>query len=149
MSRGGEGKCFKHTCAIFKYSISASSRDIPLWSAYQTQFIKCCTGLPTKDGTCGSGSWIRTGFGSRLFLLKFNDFFNKAEFSNLFSYFSLILMLKLDEPFRNLGIFIISFFQQFRFGFSSNFFFAVFVDILPLGFGSVYPHICADSETGS
>jgi len=39
----------------------------------------------------------------------FNEFFNKAEFSKSY-FFSLIFMLKLDEPFRNQKVFIISIF---------------------------------------
>ena len=38
-------------------------------------------------------------------------FFNKAEFSNLDLFFSLIFMLKLDKPFSDQEIFIISLFS--------------------------------------
>ena len=69
-------------------------------------------------------------------------FFNKAEFSNFLSYFfSLIFKLKLDEPFRNQEIFIISLFSYWGFEF--------LVDILPLGSGYVDPHIFADPDPGS
>jgi len=47
-------------------------------------------------------------------------------------------MLKLDEPFRNQEILIISLFSIVKI------FFAVFVDILHLGSGSVDPHIFAE-----
>ena len=55
-------------------------------------------------------------------------------------------MLKLDEPFRNQEIFIISLFNNLDLGFiKSNLFFLQFlVDILPLGSGSVDPHIFPD-----
>ena len=59
-------------------------------------------------------------------------------------------MLKLDEPFRNQKMFIISFFNSSDLSFESNFFFFQFlVDILPLGSGSVDPHIFADPDPGS
>ena len=52
-------------------------------------------------------------------------------------------MLKLDEPFRNQEIF----FNSSDFGFESKFFLLQFlVNILPLGSGSVDPHIFADPD---
>ena len=44
------------------------------------------------------------------------NFFNRAELSNYLSFFSLIFILKLDEPFIDQGSFVI-FFLQSRFGF--------------------------------
>ena len=54
-------------------------------------------------------------------------FLNKAEFSNFVDFFSLIFMLKLDEPFRNKEIFIISlFFNSSDLGFEIKIFFCSF-----------------------
>ena len=60
-------------------------------------------------------------------------------------------MLKLDEPFRNQEIFIISLFPIVQIWvLRLNFFFLQFlVDILPLGSGSVDPHIFSDPDPGS
>ena len=60
--------------------------------------------------------------------LKFIDFvFNKAEFSNYFNFLLLIFMLKLDEPFRDQEIFIISLFlTSSDLGFESKFCFCSF-----------------------
>ena len=44
--------------------------------------------------------------------LKFTEFFNKKNFKFLVLFFSLIFILKLDEPFRNEEIFIISLFSK-------------------------------------
>ena len=54
------------------------------------------------------------------FFHKLTDFFLQSRIFRFLSYFcSLIFMLKLNEPFRNQEIFIISlFFQYFRFGVS-------------------------------
>ena len=54
-------------------------------------------------------------------------------------------MLKLDEPFRNQEICIISFFSTVQIW---SFFLQFLVDILPLGSGSVDPHIFADPDAG-
>ena len=65
----------------------------------------------------------------------------------MFSFFSLILILKLDEPFRNEEIFIISLFSEVQiWGLGVLQF---LVDILPLGSGSVDPNIFAESDPGS
>ena len=53
-------------------------------------------------------------------------------------------MLNLDEPSRNQEILIISFFISSDLGVESKFFFQFFVDVLPLGSGSVDPHIFTD-----
>jgi len=54
------------------------------------------------------------------------------------------LILKLDEPFRNEEIFIISLFSKVQiWGFGENFFSSVF------GSGYVDPHIFADPDPGS
>ena len=60
-------------------------------------------------------------------------------------------MLKLDEPFRNQEIFIISLFLIVKtWVLRVNLFFLQFlVDILPFGSGSVNPHIFADPDPGS
>ena len=60
-------------------------------------------------------------------------------------------MLKLDEPFRNQEIFIISLFSIVQIWvLRVKFFFLQFlVDILPLGSGSVDPHIFANPDPGS
>ena len=59
-----------------------------------------------------------------------------------------ILILKLDEPFRNEEIFITPlFFKSSDFDFS--FFWQFLIDILPLGSESVDPHIFADPDPGS
>ena len=76
----------------------------------------------------------------RVISLRFTDFFNEKLFSNFF--FLAYFCLKLDEPFRNEEIFIISLFQKFKFGVLGvkKFCFAVLVDILPFGSirGSAY-----------
>ena len=60
-------------------------------------------------------------------------------------------MLNLDEPFRNQEIFIISVFLIVQtWVLRVKFIFLQFlVDILPLGSGSVDPHIFADLDPGS
>jgi len=60
----------------------------------------------------------------------------------------LIFILKLDEPFRNEEIFIISFFSKVQiWGLREKKIFLQFlVDILPLKSGSVDPHIFADPD---
>ena len=60
-------------------------------------------------------------------------------------------MLKLDEPFRNQEIFIISLFSIVQIWvLGVNIFLLQFlVDMLPLGSGSVDPHIFADPDPGS
>ena len=65
-------------------------------------------------------------------------------------YKMLIFMLKLDEPFRNQEIFIISLFSIVQIWILRvNFFLQFLVDILPLESGSVDPHIFADPDPGS
>jgi len=83
--------------------------------------------------------------------LKFTEFFNKKNFKFLVLFFSLIFILKLDEPFRNEEIFIISLFSKVQiWGFGVKKIFLQFlVAILPLGSGSVDPHIFADPDPGS
>ena len=65
---------------------------------------------------CGSGSWIRTGkkwIRIQVISSRFTEFFNKKNNFQIFVlFFSLIFILKLDEPFRNEEIFIISFFKS-------------------------------------
>ena len=59
-------------------------------------------------------------------------------------------MLKLDESFRNQEIFIISLFSIVSIWvLRVNFFLQFLVDILPLGSGSVDPHIFADPDPES
>ena len=59
-------------------------------------------------------------------------------------------MLKLDEPFRNQEINIISLFSIVQIWILRvKFFLQFLVDILPLGTGSVDPHIFADPDPGS
>ena len=60
-------------------------------------------------------------------------------------------MLKLDEPFRNQEIFIISLFSLVQIWVLRVIFFFLqfFVNILPLGFRSVDPHIFADPDPRS
>ena len=73
------------------------------------------------------------------FLTDILNFFNKKQFQ----IFCLILILKLDEPYRNEEIFIISLFtkvQNWVLG-VKKFFLEFLVDILHLGSGSVNPHI--------
>ena len=53
-------------------------------------------------------------------------------------------MLKLDEPFRNQEIFIISFFQYFSFGLREFFFSSFWLIFCPLD-----PHIFADPDQGN
>ena len=72
-----------------------------------------------------------------------------AEKSKIFIFFvlffSLIFMLKLDEPFRNREIFITSLFLIVQIWvLRVNFFVQFLVDILPLGSGD--PHIFADRD---
>ena len=65
-------------------------------------------------------------------------------------FFSLIFMLKLDEPFRNQGIFKISLFSIVQIWvLRVNFFLQFLVDILPLRSGSVDLQIFADPDPGS
>ena len=67
----------------------------------------------------------------RVISIKFTEFFNKAEFQFFCLIFSLIYMLKLDEPFRNHEIFIISLFSIVQiWGLRVNFFLQFFVNIL-------------------
>ena len=75
--------------------------------------------------------------------LRFTEFFlTKQNFDIFCLIFSLIFMLKLDEPFKKLEIFTIS-----DLGFETkSVFFAVLVDILHFGSGSVDPHISVDSD---
>ena len=65
---------------------------------------------------CGSGSWIRTGkkwIRIQVISSRFTEFFNKKNNFQIFVlFFSLIFILKLDEPFRNEEIFIISLFSK-------------------------------------
>ena len=85
----------------------------------------------------------------QVIFLNLQRFFNKAKFSNFLSYFfSLIFKLKLDEPFRNQEILIISLFSIVQIWvLRVIFFFLQFmVDILPLGSGSVGPNIFADPD---
>ena len=72
------------------------------------------------------------------YFLSLMNFFNKAKFRNFFVlFFSLIFMLKLDEPFRNQKSFIISLFSIAQtWVLRVKFFFTVLFDILPLGSGS-------------
>ena len=59
-------------------------------------------------------------------------------------------MLKLDEPFRNQEINIISLFSIVQIWILRvKIFLQFLVDILPLGSGSVDPHIFADPDPGS
>ena len=60
-------------------------------------------------------------------------------------------MLKLDEPFRNQEIFIISLFSIVQIWVLrvKCFFLQFLVDYFPLGSGSVDPHIFADPDPGS
>ena len=60
-------------------------------------------------------------------------------------------MLKLDEPFRNQEIFIISLFSIVQIWVLrvNKLFLQFLVDIFPLGYGSVDPHIFADPDPGS
>ena len=59
-------------------------------------------------------------------------------------------MLKLDEPFRDQEVFIISLFSIVQFWVESKICLLQFlVDILPLGSGSVDPHNFADPDPGS
>ena len=53
-------------------------------------------------------------------------FFNKAEFSYFFLFFSLIFMLKLDEPFGNQEILIISFLNSSDLGLGFSSFWLIF-----------------------
>ena len=78
-------------------------------------------------------SWICTGKKNSVLVisLKMTEFFTKQNFQIL----CLIFMLKLDEPFRNHEIFIISFSIVWLGFWESNFFLQFLVDILPLGSG--------------
>ena len=60
-------------------------------------------------------------------------------------------MLKLNEPFRNQEVFIISFFSIVQIWVLrvKSFLLQFLVDIFPLGSGSVDPHIFADSDPAS
>ena len=85
-----------------------------------------------------------------VYLLKFTEIFKQSkivEFILIFRYFY-------AKTFHKLGNFyILSFFDSSDLGFEITiiFFFAVLVDILPLGSGSVDPHIFAhpDPDPGS
>ena len=86
--------------------------------------------------------------GHDYFFKIYGMFSNKAEFSNYFSSFSaLCFMLKLNEPFKDQEIFIISLFCK-----SLDLVFLQFlVDILLLGSGSEDPHTFGnpDPDRGS
>ena len=62
----------------------------------------------------------------------YRNFCKKAEFSKFVLFFLFICLLKLDKPFRNQEIFIISLFNRSDLGLESKHFFLQFlVDILP------------------
>ena len=85
----------------------------------------------------------KNGSRSRFFFLNLLNFFNKLEFSNFLSIFSLIFMLKLDEPSRNKEIFIISLFlNSSDLGFESKHFFCSFWLIFCPGFLDPDSWIC-------
>ena len=94
-------------------------------SSYSWKFVNGCWDqcLGSNLFWCGSGSWIRDSDpGSAL----------EKTGSGSKSFYNL------------------SFFNSSDLGFGSNIFFLqFFVDILPLGFGSVDPHIFADPDPGS
>ena len=77
---------------------------------------------------------------------KNNHFLNKKISEFDFIFFSLIFMLKLDEPQRKEKTCeSLSYFNRSGLDFESKRYFpSVFVDILTLGFGSMEPHIFAD-----
>ena len=73
---------------------------------------------------------------------------NGSGFLKHFFLFPLIFLLKLSEPLRNLKIFVhLLFVNNFNLCFESKIF--VLVHILPLGSGSVDPHIFADLDPES
>ena len=75
--------------------------------------------------------------------LRLTEFFTKTEFLS----FCLIFMLKLDDPLRNQEILIISLFSIVQIWvLGVKFFFQFLVAILPLGSGSLVPHIFADLD---
>ena len=77
-------------------------------------------------------------------------FYQSDIFKFFVLFFSLIFILILGEPFRNQEIFIISLFSIVQIWVVRvNFFLQFLVDILPLGSGSVDPHIFADPDPGS
>ena len=97
-----------------KLKIQFNWRDIPF--IFQDLNKIYCSGqcLGSIKFWCGSGSgsWIGTG-------KKMDP--DPSHFSNfLFYFFSLIFILKLDEPFRNQKIFIISLFKSSDLGFRSK-----------------------------
>ena len=95
---------------------------------------------------------IRTGKKwIRVISLRFYEFLAKNNLQIFCFIFSLIFILKLNEPFRNEEICIISLsFKSSDLGFRSKDFFLQFlVDFLPLGSGSVDPHIFADVDPGN
>ena len=92
--------------------------------------------------------WKKNGSGSPgHFFTDLLIFFNKK----IIFFYSHILILKLDEPFRNEEIFIISLFSKVQILVLgvNKFFLQFLVDILPLRFGSVDPHIFADPDPES
>ena len=92
----------------------------------------------------------KNGSRSRFFFLNLLNFFNKLEFSNFLSIFSLIFMLKLDEPSRNKEIFIISLFlNSSDLGFESKHFFCSFWLIFCPGFLDLHIFADPDLDTGS
>ena len=67
----------------------------------------------------------------------------------MFNFFSLVFILKLDEPFRHEENFIISLFSKVQIwglGVKKVFFLQFLVVILPLGSGSVDLHIFEDPD---
>ena len=89
--------------------------------------------------------WVRI----QVISLRFTEFLStKNNFQIFVLFISLIFILKLDEPLRNEEIFIISKIQSWVLG-VIKLFLQFLVDILPLVFGSVDPHIFADPEPGS
>ena len=80
--------------------------------------------------------------------LRFTELFQQNSIVELFFvFFLLIFMLKLDVPFRDQENYKIYLFSTVQIWVLSVV--AVFVDILPLGSGSVDPHIFFGSGSGS
>ena len=97
---------------------------------------------------CGSGSWIRTGKK----WIQIRIFWHKMSSKFFVFFFLLIFILKLDEPFRNEEIFIISiFFKSSDFGLKKFFdwYFTPWIRIRGSAYFCRKPKSCGSNVSGS
>ena len=107
--------------------------------------VHLCLAIPSIQ-CLGCAIFRLPGSGSRSFFTDLLNFFTKDNFKIFCFIFSHIFILQLYEPFRNEDFFL-TFFKSSDLGFrSKKLFLQFFVDILPLGSGSVDPHIFANPD---